>query len=122
MMKAIVTAVLSDGANKGYPGQPVFRFRGEDGTWAWTLQLPTERLAVGDIVDVDGGWEWLDDNEQEAKLAAVARKTPAQRKVALVRQAEKLDKLELRHDPKTAAQLDREINEALGVFRRKKRP
>jgi len=122
VMKAIVTAVHNDGAQWGWPDEPVFRYRGEDGSWAWVPELPGEQHSVGDVIDADGGWEWLSEKEQAAKLAAVERQSAAQRRVALVRQAEQLDKLELRHDKKTAAQLDREIAEALGVTRRRKKP
>lgn len=121
-MKAIVTAVHADGTKWGWPGEPVLRYRGEDGSWAWIPELPGERHSAGDIIDADGGWEWLSEKEQATKLAAVERQSAAQRKVALTRQAEQLDKLDLRHDKKTAAQLDREIAQALGVTRRRKKP
>ncbi|HSX22281.1 MAG TPA: hypothetical protein VLE97_05850 [Gaiellaceae bacterium] len=120
MMKAIVTATFPDGAKWGWPGDPVIRLRNEDGSWGWVPEIPGERHDVGDVVDADGGWEWLSEREQKAHLAAVERKTAAERRIALVRQAQQLDKLELHHDKKTAAQLDRDIAEALGVRRRKK--
>jgi hypothetical protein len=122
VMKAIVTAVHDDGAQWGWPGEAVFRYRGEDGSWGWVPQEdPRRHHAVGDIIDADGGWEWLPENEQRVKISTQESRTPQERRVALVRQAEKLDKLELRHDKKTSAQLDRDIAEALGVFRLRKK-
>lgn len=121
-MKSIVTAVHHDGAKWGWPGEPVMRLRGEDGSWAWVPELPGERHAIGDIIDdPDTGWEWLPDREREAKLAAIGRKSAADRERALVRQAEQLDKLDLPREKKTPAQLDREIAQALGVLRRRKK-
>lgn len=121
-MKGIVTAVHQDGAKWGWPRTAVFRYRGEDGSWAWVPQNTGESLDVGDVVDVGDGWEWLPEAERAVKLAELAQKSTAQRKLALVREAQKQDRLELRHAKKTAAQLDREIAEALGVFRRRKKP
>jgi hypothetical protein len=121
-MKAIVTAVQGDGTKWGWPGEPVLRYRGEDGSWAWVPELPGERHSVGDVVDADGGWEWLPERERDARLAAVERQSAVQRRVALVRKAQELDKLDLRGDKKTAAQLDREIAQALGVTRRRRKP
>lgn len=121
-MKAIVTATFPDGTKWGWPGQPVIRLRNEDGSWGWVPELPGEHHEVGDIVEADGGWEWLSTREQKVKLADIARKTAAERRLALVRQAQALDKIELRADKKTATQLDRDIAEVLGVTRRRKAP
>ena len=61
-MKAIVTAVSRDGAKKGWPGASVFRYRGEDGSWAWVPQPSSKQHHdVGDIIDVEGGWDWEGD-------------------------------------------------------------
>lgn len=117
-MKAIVTAVHGDGAKWGWPDEPVFRFRSEDGSWAWVPQLAGRHHAVGDIIQVDGGWEWLDTDERAAKLAALKRESAASRAAGLRQMATRLDVPKL--PPKTPGQLDREIAEALGIRRRRK--
>lgn len=120
-MKAIVTAVADDGAKWGWPGEPVFRFRGEDGSWAWIPQPKGVLYFVGDVFDEEGGYEWLPANEQKQKIAALERKTDAQRRIDLVRRAERDDKLDLSGNKKTAAQLDREINQVIGVTVRRRK-
>lgn len=115
-MKAIVTAVHDDGAKWGWPGESVFRYRAEDGTWAWIPQLP-KRRAVGDVFEIDDGWEWLDEDDREAKIAAVKSRGSKERRVLLTQTAEREDSLS---KPKTGAQLTREIAEVLGVRRRRK--
>lgn len=115
-MKAIVTAVHEDGTKWGWPGDAVFRYRAEDGSWAWIPQLPT-RHAVGDIFEIPDGWEWLDDADRTAKIAAVKKRGSKERKVLLAQMAEREDRLS---KPKASAQLAREIAEVLGVRRRRK--
>lgn len=102
-MKGIVTEIHHDGMRLGWPGRAVFRYRGEDGSWAWIPQ-PSKHHAVGDIIALDGGWEWLDANKRRARLAALKRLTDAERTAAL-RAA----------TAKTPAQLAREIDETLAA-------
>ena len=122
-MRSIVTAVYDDGAKWGWPGETVYRYRGEDGTWAWVPQPPGRLHDVGDIIDEgdESGWEWLSARERKSKLAELSKKSAQQRKIDLIRIAEKHDKLDLRERKKTGAELQREINEFLGVTKRPKR-
>lgn len=108
-MKAIVTAVHADGAQWGWPGEPVYRYLGEDGSWAWVPQLPAKRRTVGDVFDVDDGWEWLEDDERAAALAKHKGMTGRERKARLRTAATRTD------IPKTPAQLDCEIAESLAA-------
>jgi hypothetical protein len=116
-VKALVTAVHGNGAQWGWPGEPVFRYRGEDGSWAWVPQSPRYRHSVGDMIDVDGGWEWLDDDEErEAKIAKHERMTSRARREALLRAEAKQRptiKTPVHATKKSARQLEREIAAAL---------
>jgi len=107
-MKAIVTAVHSDGAQWGWPGEPVFRYQGEDGSWAWVPQ-DKHQHAVGDIIDIPDGWEWLDDRERAKKLAAIKR-VPIDQRVTTLRHAVATTVIRRKKNP---AQLQREIDEVL---------
>lgn len=93
-MKAIITAVEGS----------TLRYYAEDGTSAWMRQR-RDRLAVGDIVEAQDGWGWLDPaDDREQVLALYARKTVHEREEAL-RAVTKL--------PKTRAQHDREVTARL---------
>lgn len=102
-MKAIITAV--DGS--------ALRYYAEDGTSGWVRQRPRDRLAVGDIVEAQDGWGWLDPADDRGQvLELYARKTAHEREEAL-RAVTKL--------PKTRAQHDREVIEAITSRRRRGR-
>ena len=108
-MKALVTAIHADGRQWGWPGEPVYRYRGEDGSWAWVPQPPKKRYAVGDVIDADGGWEWLDEDAQAAKIAEHDRMSNRERREALLRAEAKAG----HSTRKRSAQVKREVDAIL---------
>ncbi len=113
-MKAIVTAVHDNGARWGWPNTSVFRYRGQDGSWAWVPQPPGYHHTVGEIIDLQDGWEWLDDDVREKTIAAIGRLSAREQEAALKNLAESMDELPRK---KTPAQIQREIDDVIGKGR-----